>query len=361
MWTAPEAAGRGDPPREKGDLLMYRDKRMVAWVALICGMLLAGAASAQDSEMTWENGLPDGAGNYGSQYDPSYPFYAEFADDFQFVTGTTDTYRLDTIEFSVGHFGHGGGCVAGGGGTCDDTPDDYTSIRVTVYADAGLPDGGPAGLPNDPADGGHSGGVVAEMNVLPGDYTWVVGAGLYSTVTMDVSGFEIDVDTDTPYWLAIAPETAYRPDGYQTGWINTTAVHDEPTRYVFAALGVSEFTELAPRVDLSFSVTGILSCAYGCDDAEYCTDDACVLSEGCVFTARYEPYGDIYPAVSDGVVDLQDITCVLEGFGAPAACPRGDFFPCGGGGDGIDLADIVAVLQSFAQEGPCDDVCPQVP
>ena len=62
-------------------------------------------------------------------------------------------------------------------------------------------------------------------------------------------------------------------------------------------------------------------------------------------------YGDADP---DGLVDLDDIFCVLDGVPDLSACPYGDIFPRRGrpgspGPDGlIDLEDVLAVLDAFA-------------
>jgi hypothetical protein len=67
-------------------------------------------------------------------------------------------------------------------------------------------------------------------------------------------------------------------------------------------------------------------------------------------------YGDVN---SDGLRDLQDIVCVVDGFsGAFPNCTAGDLdiSPCGGDG-GIDLDDILAALDTFAGQPACMDNC----
>lgn len=77
-------------------------------------------------------------------------------------------------------------------------------------------------------------------------------------------------------------------------------------------------------------------------------DEVIILSNG-----LFNPcgiYGDLTGSVG---VDLDDILCVLDGFADPDACPAADIAPCGGD-DKIDLNDILAILEAFAGNGACD-------
>lgn len=67
------------------------------------------------------------------------------------------------------------------------------------------------------------------------------------------------------------------------------------------------------------------------------------------------PYGDVAPIF--GVVDFDDVLCILDGFFHPANCPNGDIFggavaPCVPNGV-IDFDDILAVLEAFSSNPPC--------
>jgi len=64
-------------------------------------------------------------------------------------------------------------------------------------------------------------------------------------------------------------------------------------------------------------------------------------------------YGDV---TQDGVVDLNDILCTLDGFGSFAVCADGDLSPCDGDGM-IDLNDILAQLDAFSGQPACPDPC----
>lgn len=60
-------------------------------------------------------------------------------------------------------------------------------------------------------------------------------------------------------------------------------------------------------------------------------------------------YGDVN---CSGLVNIDDILCVLNGFANFASCPNGDLAPCQGN-DFINLDDILAVLGAFAGQNPC--------
>lgn len=65
-------------------------------------------------------------------------------------------------------------------------------------------------------------------------------------------------------------------------------------------------------------------------------------------------YGDV---TRDGLINLDDLLCVLAGFANPADCPEADLAPCQGNGL-IDLDDILKVLAAFAGQAGCPGLCP---
>jgi hypothetical protein len=54
----------------------------------------------------------------------------------------------------------------------------------------------------------------------------------------------------------------------------------------------------------------------------------------------------------NGIVNLDDILCVLGGFAAIADCPSADLNPCGGNGI-VNLDDILSVLAAFGGANQC--------
>jgi len=69
-------------------------------------------------------------------------------------------------------------------------------------------------------------------------------------------------------------------------------------------------------------------------------------------------YGDAYPSETngDGLIDSDDIFCMLSNFQELGACPGADIAPCGGDGM-MDVDDVLAMLNTFSGQPPCPDPC----
>ena len=78
----------------------------------------------------------------------------------------------------------------------------------------------------------------------------------------------------------------------------------------------------------------------------FCTIDSC---NGQTCENQAIVYGDVNES---GNVDLDDILCVIAGFGETAACPAADIAGCVANGV-IDLDDILAVIGAFGGIDPC--------
>lgn len=99
-----------------------------------------------------------------------------------------------------------------------------------------------------------------------------------------------------------------------------------------------------------------------CRDGDVCTFDKC---DDTICANRTVRLSDVNGSGACGGViapDLDDILCVLNGFGNFAACGNGDLAPTTGSnactGNGvIDLDDILAVLAAFTGANPCG--CPK--
>jgi subtilisin-like proprotein convertase family protein len=95
-----------------------------------------------------------------------------------------------------------------------------------------------------------------------------------------------------------------------------------------------------------------------CADAEDCRNDgdnnACngvsCPAGFCVYQCIR--FGDVAKP-HNNIVNLDDILCVLSGFGNFNLCPNGDIAPCGGNGI-INLDDILAVLAAFGGANTCN-------
>lgn len=86
-----------------------------------------------------------------------------------------------------------------------------------------------------------------------------------------------------------------------------------------------------------------------CADDNACNHASC-MSGTCAFTC--ERYGDVQPPGGNGVVNLDDILCVLGGFANFTSCSNADIYPCSGNAV-VSLDDILAALGAFAGANPC--------
>jgi hypothetical protein len=160
-----------------------------------------------EAPLIYDNGEPvDDWGDPASQLSlsaiPEWHFIAGAADDFTLPAGTSaDTnYRIQKIRAPF---------LMHNGGSGDETPDLWTGIDVTVYANSALdmPDGHPT------ITGGHSGTPVATQLV-----TW---GWTYTTVGTCRPCFVVDIPVDfilaknTLYWLSLVPRYIAPP---QTLW-----------------------------------------------------------------------------------------------------------------------------------------------
>lgn len=94
-----------------------------------------------------------------------------------------------------------------------------------------------------------------------------------------------------------------------------------------------------------------------CDDADACsTADVCAAGV-CAGTPTVSLYGDISPSGGNGVIDVDDVLCMLDAFADLGACPDADLMPCGGNGL-IDVDDVLAELDAFAGIFACPHPCP---
>jgi len=57
-----------------------------------------------------------------------------------------------------------------------------------------------------------------------------------------------------------------------------------------------------------------------------------------------------------GIIDVDDILCLLDGFANLLLCPKADIAPCSGNGL-VDVDDILAVLDAFSGKPMCPNPC----
>lgn len=95
-----------------------------------------------------------------------------------------------------------------------------------------------------------------------------------------------------------------------------------------------------------------------CDDNDECTeDDVCTAAVGCTGTAIVRYYADVAPPGGDGIVELADVLCIVNGYGLASLCPAGDIAPCARDGL-IEVTDILAVLGAYNGQNLCPHPCP---
>jgi hypothetical protein len=367
-------------------------------LASACGgatdnFLLGGVCSAvicpSNESCAWDNNIEPWVNTrvHASQYSPG-DFYVEAADDFIMKgdAASTNGCEIDTIRWRSFHFNHQNdgmppSCNIGGGGTsgCEDNPNDYDAIRVTIYNDSGLPGHagkGPTGNPtydgeDPPADPLHS-GVMAHEVTVPGPasdscapglgmncYSFETAAGGQEHVITMHFDPPLLVEKNKKYWLAVAPEVDFLTY-YQTAAMRSNSYNGNVLQQYFPLdLGLS-FREFHPDdpldpTDLSFDISGI-------KEIPFCAHSTC------------QRYGDIFPDSNGGaaggevgncIVDVDDISCVLDGFAgfnAQGCVANGNIAFCPNIG-ALDVDDISAVLDSFAGiipaacTTPCGGAC----
>lgn len=131
-----------------------------------------------------------------------------------------------------------------------------------------------------------------------------------------------------------------------------------------ATLEVTTYSDCDDGDDCTQDICMDAECAHEatsgnpCDDGELCTgydtcDEGICLGEPIVLI-----FADIAPPpYGDGMVEIQDIICLLEGYLDPTRCPRADIAPCGGDGI-IEVADVLILLDAYFGLKPCPDPCP---
>jgi hypothetical protein len=99
---------------------------------------------------------------------------------------------------------------------------------------------------------------------------------------------------------------------------------------------------------IGFTYEVVLFDVDSCDDGDLCTVyDECSMGT-CEGTYQASFYGDlvIQPG-DDGIPDVTDLICALDGFRLASACPQADIAPCGGDGT-RDVGDVLVILDLFA-------------
>ncbi|MEK6674252.1 MAG: hypothetical protein AABZ47_01200 [Planctomycetota bacterium] len=153
-----------------------------------------------------------------------------------------------------------------------------------------------------------------------------------------------------------------------------------------ATLTIGLFKPGTP-VDITADSVAPAFCApAACDDTDPCTTDSCDAG-GCLYFNNSEACEDgqlcttgdfcsqglcmpgvpavvlfadlLPPPIGDGVVDLDDLLCLLLGFANLADCTGADLYPCAPANDGkVGVDDLISMLEAFAGNPVCADPCP---
>ncbi|MEK6676634.1 MAG: dockerin type I domain-containing protein [Planctomycetota bacterium] len=76
-----------------------------------------------------------------------------------------------------------------------------------------------------------------------------------------------------------------------------------------------------------------------------------------ITTCKTQMYADIYPITGDGIVDVDDLITLLNGFIDLPSYPEADIYPCNGGDGIVDVDDLISMLQAYAGNLLCPDPC----
>lgn len=165
--------------------------------------------------------------------------------------------------------------------------------------------------------------------------------GPYSIQPLDINGGGT-TSTGGPY--SINASTA------QPGGVGTIVAEPSPAPPLYQ-LNDGFWSTVSPCNDPVDATAGSI----GCHDNDVCTCDDC--SGGyCEFVPIR--YGNVDCNGPPNQANLDDILCILSGFGSFGSCVNGDIHPPCTGDNIINLDDILGVLGAFAGNDPCGCALP---
>lgn len=144
-----------------------------------------------------------------------------------------------------------------------------------------------------------------------------------------------------------------RINGHTTSF--TQGLGAPSAMYQVSLLAVDIFAvnvTIAPSDDAKFAATAPAGIIVGHTKA--CGQPATVVPPAPTAFCVNGLFGDVR-LPRNGIVNLDDILCVLSGFASFSICPNGDIGGCSHNGV-INLDDILAVLGAFSGSSPCE--CP---
>lgn len=156
---------------------------------------------------------------------------------------------------------------------------------------------------------------------------------------------------DTPCSLSPCENCCYPFSGGGCGFVPAGTCLAGGGLLVPSCMGDANLNGIDDACDVTSCLTHVDCAAV---DNNACTCDNCQVGLG---VCSFDPieYGNVNCA-GPAVPDLDDILCVLAGFGNYAVCVNADIAPPCTGNNIINLDDILAVIAAFAGADPCG--CP---
>jgi hypothetical protein len=229
--------------------------------------------------------------------------------------------------------------------------------------------------------GSHLGEIIEELELQPGDYSWIPYFGDDYEIEMDLTRFAVSLDQNRVYYLAIAPILPFE-DHYQTSWMKSFQRSPQKSQRIFETLAIFPWQLIdSGPTDLGFRINGVsqTGCPGGtaaecCDiDGNNVTDDICKWCDctpPCTVVNKTRPAdmgGSFGACPIDGFCNIHDRNLALSCFAATTTCASinidagGAFGACAADGF-CNVHDANHALSCFAGTNMC--VCgptPQTP
>lgn len=233
----------------------------------------AATAAAAASQACYYSNPSDIGGGFASQWDPVYPFWAEFADDFMLVDPDDpdglNPCVLEQVSTGFSFFNNPAGVDPG---QC------WSGVKLTVYEDigAGMPNGdppcpmvkGPGGYPASDGSDAHFSclidppGVVCELTIPMAQVLWAAdptfGTDNFIVDLVDLVQFDCVLEKNHKYWIAMAPIQEFGVCGQTAVYVSTTII-DHEGQLIFELLGLpwTPGTDLGNTWDVGMEIFAV--------------------------------------------------------------------------------------------------------
>lgn len=151
-------------------------------------------------------------------------------------------------------------------------------------------------------------------------------------------------------WAMVGDASAACPQGASCGAVRVFAIGD------CNANGEADYCDIGGSGSVDSNGNLVPDECDACDDAVDCLDSFACTFDTCVGNLCSHVgvgFGNVNGLGPATQVNLDDILCVLVGFGNFAGCPNADVAPDCAGNGVVNLDDILAVLGAFGGADPC--------